>query len=89
LTHSDGWFAALDECRVGQGAESWIVHVSGIWNDGRDNWIQIHEASNPDHSLVLRVGSRATPDDVIATLASTPRAPFTGPEVIQIRRRAA
>lgn len=71
MTVCDSWFAALDERRIGNGPASWVAHVTAVRTIGSHNWIQVEEASNPMHSVVLRVAPDATVDQVIAALMMT------------------
>jgi hypothetical protein len=67
----DSWFFALDQRRIGNGPESWLVNVTAVRAIGDHYWIQLEEDHNPSRSLVLRVAREATIDHVIATLMMT------------------
>jgi hypothetical protein len=69
----DSWFFALDQCRIGNGPESWLVNVTAVRAIGDHYWIQLEEALNPTRSIVLRVTPEATIDQVVATLMMTDR----------------
>ena len=68
------WLAsALDLQTVGEGADGWTVHVLGVHSDGRTLWIQIATGLDADHSVTLKLSSRATARHALATLARLPR----------------
>jgi len=67
----DSWFFGLDQRRIGNGPDSWVVNVTAVRAIGDHYWIQLEEADNPTRSVVLRVTPDATVDQVIATLMMT------------------
>jgi hypothetical protein len=67
----DSWFFALDQRRVGNGPDSWLVNVTAVRTIGEHYWIQLEETHNPTRSIVLRVTPEATIDQVMATLMMT------------------
>ena len=69
----DSWFFALDQRRIGNGPESWLVNVTAVRAIGDHYWIQLEEDHNPSRSIVLRVVPESTIDQVIATLMMTDR----------------
>ena len=82
----DSWFAALDERRIGSGPASWVAHVTAVRAIGNDHWIQIQEADNPAHSLVLRVAPGASIEQVVAVLMMTDY--DSTPEVVPVSHAA-
>jgi len=80
--------AALDQQRIGDGAENWVAQVFGVHTDGRDFFVQIAPADNPDESVVLRLSAWATPQHAIAALTAMcpQRGPF--PHVIDVMQPA-
>jgi hypothetical protein len=73
----DQVIAILDQRRIGEGANSWVVEVLGVHGDGQDLWVQIAAADTPDESVVLRLSAWATPQHAIAAL--TAMRPQRGP----------
>jgi hypothetical protein len=67
----DSWFFGLDQRRIGNGPDSWVVNVTAVRAIGDHYWIQLEEADNPTRSVVLRVTPDATVDHVITTLMMT------------------
>ena len=68
-TAAEQWFAALDHCRIGVGADSSVAEVLGIHPDGETFWVQVAQVDNPYNAIILHVSSASTVDDVRAALA--------------------
>jgi len=69
LTAVEEWFAALDHCRIGIGADSSVAEVLGIHPDGETFWVQVAQVDNPYTEIILHISSTSTVDDVRAALA--------------------
>jgi hypothetical protein len=70
LTAVEEWFAALDHCRIGVGADSSEAEVLGIHPDGETLWVQVAQVDNPYTEIILHISSASTVDDVRAALAA-------------------
>ena len=72
--------AALELQRVDDGANSWIVHVLGVHNDGRHLWVQVAPDPGAKQSIVLRMSMSATARHALAALATLSPAslPYSG-----------
>jgi hypothetical protein len=73
----DRWFRALDQRRIRIGLQEWLLHVTGIYADQDDVWIQIADGCSDGGSVVLRVSSGTSVDHALHALAQ--RAQLRGP----------
>ncbi len=78
------WFAALDHCRIGTGADSSVAEVLGIHPDGETFWVQVARIDNPSTAIILHISSTSTVDDVRAALASRSTPGASGVEIIDV-----
>jgi hypothetical protein len=65
----DRWFRALDQRRVRIGLHEWLLHVTGIYADHDDVWIQIADDCSDGGSILLRVDSGTSVDHALQALA--------------------
>jgi hypothetical protein len=77
--------AALDLQPVGEGPDAWIVHVLGVYNDGRDVWMQVARDAAGTGGVVLRLSLHATVRHALAALAS-PVPTDSHPHVVSVMR---
>ena len=63
----DRWFRALDQRRVRIGLHEWLLHVTGIYADRDDVWIQIADGCSGG-SVVLRVSGGTSVDHALEAL---------------------
>lgn len=65
----DRWFRALDQRRVRIGLHEWLLHVTGIYADHDEVWIQIADDCSDGGSIVLRVSPDTSIDHALQALA--------------------
>jgi len=78
----DRWFRALDQRRIFLGMREWLVHVTGVYVDEGDVWIQIADGSSAGGSVVLRVSATTPTEDALRAL--TTRGRVTAPAYPQV-----
>lgn len=76
--------AALEQQRVGDGENPWVVHVLGVHNDGHYLWAQIAPHPDGTQSIVLRLSMTATARHALAALATLSRSSFGGSAVVPV-----
>ena len=62
--------AALEQRRIGDGEDSWVVHVFGVHGDERDLWIQVSDRPDGDDGLVLHLSPWASVQQAFTALAA-------------------
>jgi len=80
----DKWYRALDRQELRLGTQAWPALVSGIHVQGRDLWIQISHAENPEQSLVLHVSRDTNIDAALAAAALVCAGILPGPRTIDL-----
>ena len=77
--------AELDQRRIGEGLQTWVVHVFGVHDDGRDLWIQVADSPDGENGFVLHLSAWATAQHAVAALAAIqqPR-----PHIVPVMLRA-
>jgi len=83
-SRAEGLAAALDQQRVGDSTNRWIVHVLGVHNDGRYLWVQIAPNADGTQSFVLRLSMSATARHALAALAALSRSSLGCPSVVPV-----
>lgn len=82
------WFAALDGKWIDAGVRSWAVEVCGVHTDGRDWWIQLVPAGDPEGGLVLHVSGRATAGNALDALRRFSRGELPASPIVHVDRAA-
>jgi hypothetical protein len=81
---ADRWFEALDQRRIGAGADSWVAQVLGIHVDEVGTiWIQVTSVDNPYTTIVLHVSASTTVERVTVALEER-EASDSRPEIIDL-----
>jgi hypothetical protein len=83
---SDGLFAALDQRVIDDGVSRWTAFVLGIYNDGRDRWIQVASGAGTTTKILLRMSRRATAEHAAAALGRALSASECAPPVVDVMR---
>jgi hypothetical protein len=83
---ADGLFAALDQRVIGHGNDCWTAFIVGIYNDGRDRWVQVTSGPGRATATILRMSRRATAAHAAAALERLQAATECEPPVIDVMR---
>lgn len=75
--------SVLDQRRIEVGGQWWVIEVVGVHRVGADLWVQIACKCRPNESLVLRIASGTTVDDVLHALTWT-GPPQQFPRIIRV-----
>ena len=83
---ADGLFAALDQRVIDDGIGHWTAFVLGIYNDGRDRWIQVASGPQTTTKVLLRMSRRATAEHAAAALRRAHESHICEPPVVDVMR---
>ena len=83
---ADGLFAALDQRVIDDGIARWTAFVLGIYNDGRDRWIQVASGPQTTTKVLLRMSRRATAEHAAAALQRAQEPHICEPAVVDVMR---
>jgi hypothetical protein len=84
VTRGDLIAAALEQRRVGDGDQSWVVHVFGVHGDERDLWIQVSDRPDGEDGLVLHLAPWASAHHALTALAAVPAQARRHPHVVPV-----
>jgi hypothetical protein len=88
LAGANEWFEALDQRRIGRGADRWTASVLRVHGDDREWWIDVASAANPAANVVLRLSRQATVFHAVAALRRhRPRTESCAPVIDVMRVR--
>jgi hypothetical protein len=85
---ADAWFIALDHREVASEGRTWLTEVSGVHTDGHDWWIQLADADDVEHGLVLHLSGPATVHHALDALRTHSRLKDPLPQVVHVTRAA-
>jgi hypothetical protein len=78
----------LDQRRIGDGLQTWVVHVFGVHGDGRDLWIQVSDNPDGEDGFVLHLSPWATAQHAVAALSAIHPHQQPHPHVVPVMLRA-
>jgi hypothetical protein len=77
------WFRAIDQRVIQVGLHEWRLHVTGIWVDAREIWIQLADGGGHGGSVLLHASVDTPIDYAIRLLAKFREStPSTYPAVV-------
>ena len=80
--------AELEQRRIGEGEDSWVVHVFGVHEDGRDLWIQVSDRPDGEDGVVLHLSPVANAQHAIKALAAVRPEQRRCPHVVPVMQQA-
>jgi hypothetical protein len=80
--------AELEQRRIGDGEDSWVVHVFGVHGDERDLWIQVSDRPDGEDGLVLHLSPWANAQHAISALATVRPEQRRRPHVVPVMQSA-
>ena len=66
-------FARLDRQTVGEGAESWVTSVIGVYVESSFVWVQVGRSDRPSDTVIVRMRANTPAVDVLGRLACAPQ----------------
>ena len=65
---ADEWFGALDQRRIGTGADSWVAQVLGVHSEREGLWVQLAPDDDAGATIVVHLSSSTQLAEVLAAL---------------------